>query len=322
MLVFEHPVDAMFYFLGTVGNNLRVIHLLNPIVIVGGFVVTIFAAAVLYVIWNYKDKQLVKDSVVWIMLGFYSIGTSVMLTVGRLGYGVYQSLASRYTTFTLYLEVAMVFLVLIVTNHIIKGRRGFYFLKSCLVALAVFIVFSKLSTFEVAVNELKIYHASIRHAKAGLLLIDYIPLEECENKIYPTNTEELRRIANILNDLGYIRPGLIKSVCINDFEAAFSEKTDYGAFEKLVKLDDSTMTAYGYAKKPGSEDAVDAVLFSCDTEDGKSLLLTLYNADSLNWKKTFQIPQTVADSVKIRAWAFDANTGKAFRLKGQHFIAR
>lgn len=319
-LVFEHPVDAMFYFLGTIGNNLRIIHLLNPIVIVGGFVIIVFAAAVLYVILHFKDKQLVRDSIVWVMLGLYSVGTAVMLTVGRLGFGVYQSLASRYTTFTLYIGVAVVFLVLVVGNHIIKGRKGHYFFKSFMIFIAAFIVFSKVSTFAVAVNELKIYHAYIRHAKAGLLFINYIPLEECSNKIYPTNTDELRRIANILDKLGYIRPGLVKSFNLADIEASESRKLDFGTFDKVVLSNDTTGAAFGFCKKTGSNETVDAVLLSLDNVDGNPFLLTLYNADSLNWKKTFYIPQTAPDTIRIKAWAFDATTGKAFLLKGEHII--
>jgi len=114
MLAFHHPLDALEYFLGTLGNTLRILHNLKTIIIVGGVLLLSFFVLVRYILKYLDDHNLLRNSMVWIMLGLYSILTAAMLMIGRLGFGVLQSLASRYTSFTLYLAVAVVFLCAII----------------------------------------------------------------------------------------------------------------------------------------------------------------------------------------------------------------
>jgi hypothetical protein len=63
-------------------------------------------------------------------------------------------------------------------------------------------------------------------------------------------------------------------------------------------------------------------LISYDSIEGKSVLLTLGNADSIQWHKTFSLKHVIQNPVKIKAWAFDANTGKAYRMQGKGEITR
>ena len=45
--------------------------------------------------------------IVFVMIGAYSLGTGLMVMQARLGFGIPQGLAPRYSTFSLYLLVSL-----------------------------------------------------------------------------------------------------------------------------------------------------------------------------------------------------------------------
>ena len=155
-----------------------------------------------------------------------------------------------------------------------------------------------------------------------MLFINQISHEDCINKIYPGNFKELRRRANVLDSLGYLRPALIKSRFLQKIEGDGSGTINCGSFDKLIRLNDTLYTASGLANMPGTKGPADAVLLTYDNMLGKSLPFTMENADSLNWKINFSTVYMPYDPIIIKAWAFDANSGKAYRLKGDYTINR
>ncbi len=322
-IAFSHPADALRYFLGALGNPARIVHSLNHIIVVGGVLVSVFMALTMFIVWNSRrNKHLLQVSVVWIMLGMFSVMTAAMITVGRLGFGVYQSLASRYTSFTLYLVVSTIFLSAIVIQHLAKGLRINILLKTVFTLLIAYIIYIKVDTYPNAITDLKNFHTNIEHGKAGLLLINHVFPAEYENKIYPGNFTELQRRARVLDTLGYLRPKLVKKGPIQKFEGQGSGTIDYGSFNKLTKINDTSYTASGFAMNPETKEPADAVLLSYENMFGKSYVYTLENTDSLNWKIKFSIVFMPYDPIILRAWAFDGNTGKAYRLKGEYIINR
>lgn len=318
-----NPADAVLYFFGTLGNTLRVIHNLDAIILVGGLLFFLFAAQVLYVMLHIRNKALVRDAIVWIMLGAYSVLTSAMLTVGRLGFGIPQSLASRYTSFTLYIDIAIIFLTAVILHHRTGKSRTKPATRAVTTLLAVFVIFTKIYTYPVAVNELKAYHAHILHAKAGLLFINHIPHEDCTHRIYPgKHYQELTRTANILDNMGYLRPALIRTNILQDIEEPWRDSWDYGSFEELIHVRGDVYKAAGTASFPETQGPADAVLLSYDLPDGRAALLAMTNRDSIRWEKEFSVQAVSLDTLEVRAWAFNATTGKAYRLKNSLSLVR
>lgn len=314
--VIEHPVNALRYFFAILGNPVRIVHSLNHIIVVGGVLFSFFVLLLLYILRFYKDKRLTHDSIVWIMLGTYSVITATMITVGRLGFGLYQSLTSRYTSFTLFLALSILFLSAIIVSHLSGRLRYPLALKIIASILLTYVVYIKIDTYSVAVDDLKTYHARIQHGKAGLLFINHYSHHNCENKIYPYNPEQLRCWANLLDSLGYLRPALIKTNFLEDIEDNSSNKISFGTLNRIERLDGSNFKAFGTAMKPETRSPVDAVVLTFENIERKSVLLALSNSDSLNWSKAFTLDIVPFDTVKVGAWAFDANTAKAYRLSG------
>jgi hypothetical protein len=54
----------------------------------------------------------------WIMIGFYSVVSALITSFGRVGWGVEGALSSKYTTFSIYIIIAIIHLLPIVFSHI------------------------------------------------------------------------------------------------------------------------------------------------------------------------------------------------------------
>jgi hypothetical protein len=319
---FHHPLNALKYFFGILGNPIRIVHDLNHIIFVGGVLFSVFIALALYIVWHSKDKQLIRDSIIWIMLGLYSIMTAAMVTVGRVGFGVFQSLTSRYTTYTLYLVVATIFLSSAVILHRAKKVSFTVLQKITIVFLVAYVIYIKVDTYPTAVIDLKTFHSRIQHGKAGLLFINYMPHELCENKIYPNTFWALKRRANTLDSLGYLRPALIKSNVVQDIEDAGSDTTDYGSLAFLFPCGDNYYIASGLTIMPNTNGPADAILITYDNKKGQSIAFGLNNSDKMRWYWIISVAQVPCDTTDIKFWAFDANTAKAYRLRGSKRVIK
>ena len=318
--VLEEPWQALLYFFGTIGNSFRVIHSLDMILWMGAAVFTVFLLQIIYIFVHRKDQALVKTSMIWILLGFYSLGTSVLLTLGRMGFGLDQSLASRYTGFTLFIDVAVIFLGAILLQHRHTKKPLSVLSKLAIAGAVLFIVGSKVFTYPTAYQELRAYHANIRHGKAGLLFIDFVAHVECESKVYPGDYVELQRKAHILDSMGYLRPRLVKTKFINELEGEKSGVWDFGTLDQLVPLNDTIFTAFGSALMPENKETADAILFTYRDTLGRDVLFAFYNGDSMSFHKTFFYFSHYPRPTEISAWAFDGEKREAYRLKQKHRI--
>ncbi len=316
-----HPLNALKYFLSVIGNPLRIVHSIDLIVFSGSVLMIAYLALVVYILRHRKNLELMHNSIVWMMLGLYSIMTAAMIMVGRLGFGFEQALSSRYTSFALFLVVAVIYLTSIVFQHWSVGKSITSFQKRGISLLLALFILSRVIAYPFDVKELKKYHANIQHAKAGLLFISYIPNQECVNKIYPSDFgHQLQIKAKVLDSLGYLNPPLVKSNVLQDIEGVGSKELKYGSFDKLIKLNDSIFIASGYSNIPKTNEPSDAIILTYEDGKGKSLLLAFDNKDTLYWKKMFSVEKVTVNPIIIKAWAFDANTAKAYRLKGSCII--
>ena len=236
--------------------------------------------------------------------------------VGRLGFGVYQSLTSRYTSYTLYLAVAVIFLSAIVYKHFMKGKKQSVVLKAVLVALIGFVIYLKIVTYPVAVTDLKNFNAGVRHGKAALHFINFVPHETCERPIYLVHFEELAKRANILNNMGYLRPPLAQTNIIQSSVSQGNTPPDYGSFTTLTPINDTMYSVAGHSSVPGTSYPPDAVLLTYTDSLSNNILFALYNGHSTSWEKTFNRNLIPVSTTLIRAWAFDGETTEVLELKG------
>lgn len=75
--------------------------------IVGLFIITNFVFLNFYWLKNY-NSEFARNAVPWLSLGWFSALVALMISVGRVGYGVGNALQSRYTTGTILIVIACI----------------------------------------------------------------------------------------------------------------------------------------------------------------------------------------------------------------------
>lgn len=341
-----HPLKASGYFLILLGNGVEVgeiIFLRDPVgaahkVIAGATGLTMIVLFVVSALRIQKDTDMARPAAGWLMLGIYSILTAVLVTIGRAGFGIEQAFSSRYTTFTLYLPIALVHLLpIILDRHNMAECRITIRNKVLLYALASGVIVSHLLIYPFNIKQLSGFSKSLSQSKACVLLVNVIE-GDCLRWSYPS-VEYLKLAANKLDRLSFFRPGLIKTHRVQDIATPEAQSTGYGSLDAIVQTGEDAYTASGWAVLPQRGDVADAILLTYDRADGDSVIFALANtrdvravvarilgmgspADYASWQKRFSVKGLAASPVVITAWAFDARNGKAARLEGIYVISK
>jgi hypothetical protein len=330
--VLRHPFDASAYFVAFLGGPLAAGYFpLAVALVVGSVALLSYAFACAYIFKFRDDRELLRRSAAWASLGLYSLGTGAFVTVGRLGFGVAQAVSTRYAAFSLYLLVALIYVLPCVVED--ATRRGYI----TAARLATLKRLGALSAVLLLIAHVLIFALVVPHgaaewrrarlgAKACLLFIEVIPEERCLTEgLYP-DVRLLRERAESLDRMGYLRPPLIRGGLVRDIAAVDRVcSSGVGSFERL-STQGGAYVAEGYARLPHNGRPADAVVLAYgtnDDDDQRAFALAEVDAEGLrndpHWRKTFPASALPASPrVEITAWAFDAEEGKAYRLRGTH----
>ena len=331
---FAHPLRAGLYFLAFLGAPLG-LEKGKLATLVGILLLSLFAVGCLLVMRFRRDSTFVRRMTPWLMVGAYSILTAAMTTIGRLGLGVGQSMNARYIGYSVYLLVSLVFLGPLVSEKISREAK---FLSSrrpaqLTIAAAVALLLWQPLVFGKGIEGMKKMRLTLLQAKASVLLINYVQDPELVNTLYP-DLSFLAAQANILDKLGYLRPGLVRSNRIQDFEGAKAITNGYGSLDH-VEMHDNVYVLSGIAALPNRREGADAVLLAYERPNGDCIVFALTHpklgtADSHNpgndgrhlqrWELSLSADRLPARPANITAWAFDANSARAYRLDGSYEI--
>jgi hypothetical protein len=271
------------------------------------------------------------------MLGAYSILTAILITLGRVRFGVGQSLSWRYTTFTLYLGLALVYLFAMERR---KATGKSNFLRSTILRRL------PIAALVILVTQLPIYLFAERSASAArqtqlqvktCVLLSNVVDDRClTDQGYPT-PEVFRRFANQADGLGFLRPPLIKSRSARNI--AFSDVSASGPDNSFVEVTGPVNEEYAAAGRaifPRTGQPPDAVLLAYDDGQSneiifavafpkiqRSLRAALFGEDfDANWRGKFDARNLPAGPVRLTAWGFDAESGKGRTHNSKYFLSR
>jgi hypothetical protein len=345
----SHPLEAGNYllaFLGTplgFGTALPTVQLASVV----GFAILLLVGVIS--LYFYKHRSiLVYPNRGWLMLGAYSLLSASITTLGRVGFGIEQATSSRYTTFSLYLLIALIHLIPITINH--ARQQGYLHhwrrrkLAIAVLITVLFLLHTQTAAF--GIQMMGYTRTSRLQGKACLLMIDNFLDEDClRDKISPRVTVVRDRIHPI-NKYGFLQPPLVTSKIAEDIagmgQTLRSARTDtgedrdsYGYFDSLSKVSGSYI-ATGWAILPQKQSSADAVILTYKDADNKSIMFAVVDnqfprddiakaygkSDYLNsgWQTQItldKLPSFPNRKVQISAWAFDTDTGRAFKLNGQ-----
>jgi hypothetical protein len=338
-----HPVQALQFFLSYVGNPY--FRGLPDMVFGPGadlYVAQILGAVLLFlfasVAWIClvgplrNSILLLHQATPWLLMGAYSIISGLLITAGRLGFGVEESFASKYSTFTLYLVVSLIHLIPIVFSNVRREEGApsrsklfaiaFGFSRRRLSTMAfgssliVIIVFwHLLASVHLAATDILNSLLNRESGKACLLLMNVVPDDKCLSENVYDKLDSLRQQATTANDLRLLTPSLVESDKLSDFARVSTESSgpdatgttglrtaepgDYGYFDGLDKTDEDSYHAFGWAILRDEGRPADAVLLTYEDANGEPIVFAV--AD--NMKERPDIPEaTGRDAYLLSGW--------------------
>lgn len=337
-----HPLQAISYFLSFLGAPLGFGNIVVA-QIVGAFLILIYTLVALCILKDFRSFPETRGTISWLMLGAYSVISALITTAGRVGFGVEQSLSYRYTTFSIYLTISVIYLVAFTIYETKKGILVYFAqqikLRRLAVALAViFLSLHSLSFIHGSKFMTNVKESHLR-GKSCLLFINVVPEKEClESFVYPDKDSLISR-ANKINKMGFLQPALIESNKMQNIEGNSSVYSDtYGVFDGITKLDNGNYLAYGWAILPNRKETADSVILAYEDPQGNPIafaisdtkaerkdIVEIYGQKAYSksgWSKSFSNTRIPINNVKITAWAFNTSTGKAFKLNESHSLIK
>ena len=332
LTAFANPLQAVLYFLGFLGAPLGLENG-KLSALVGIVLLSLFAIGCFFLMRFRRDSIFVRRMIPWLMLGAYSILTAGMAMVGRLGLGAGQSMNVRYIGYSVYLVVSLIFVVTVITDRLVNETKfaGQRRLTQVTVALAILFLLWQPLIFLKGIQGMKEMRLKLLQAKASVLLIDLVPDPELVNTLYP-DLSFLVAKANILDELGFLRPRLLRSKRIQDFEGDKAGAGGYGSLDHGEAAGKMYVVS-GIAILPYRREAADAVILTYEKPNGDCIVFALTHPkiekghpliagrgghNFLRWEQSFSGDQLPFRPAKVTAWAFDANSAKAFRLDGSY----
>ena len=335
------PLAALGYFLALLGAPLGWGMKLNSLyqAMAVGFGMAALLILLCSYVWRHRNESLVLYRTSgWLTLGSYTLVSAGVTTLGRLGLGMDTAISSRYGTFTIPLIVALIYLVPIVLDMHAKKRLPQVepWLFRCTILLSTVLIILHVATTRSSLARVKSNWEHRLQAKAVLLFIGALPNESLTRTMYP-GLEALKYYAEGLDRHGLLSPGLRKNLIIEKGERRQTAGVDQcGWFDLLQHKGGTIYFAKGWAILPYRREPADGIVLAYEEPDGSFAIFDLVVVRTrrpdvaqafrgprnirAGWEHSFTLPQVKGKSLKIAAWALDANTGQLCRLNKAYVV--
>jgi hypothetical protein len=277
---------------------------------------------------RWRDFNLCTRMLPWFSLAGYAAFAAALGAVTRVRSGIEQGIASRYTSFSLYLIVALIGLTPIILRDL--AQRGIFsqarraYIGRVLAAalgLAAALVFPR------GIGDARVWQDTRMREKGAMLLGSVLPDNPLLSTSIP-NPDQSLPLAQQLSAMGYLRPRLISSAnagLIEDPAVAFAK----GEITRIVQLEPGSLICAGWAQLTASDRGAGSVFITCDNDRGEPIIVATAltgaqwsgvvptRADT--WQGWFasiplaRLPQGVP-VLRLTAWALDTRTAKACRV--------
>lgn len=332
------PVEYTFFILEFLGGGLAYSFKDQAALAAGIFgasQLALYLVAVVFALRRFRDRAFLAKVAPWFALGLYALGSAFLAALGRVGFGANYALASRYVPFSLYLTVAVIALLAIISSEIIKVRqsklaRGLVF-SICLVLAVSYLVPYK-SCSANTLFFLRALSAKDRLARGAVLFSAVLDTSEVIKKTaYPDNADVVVRNAAALDQLKLIRPPLVRTNRLNalSLESADGRRAS-GSCETLATLPE-LYRASGWAVLNAKGRPADCVLvayqdpqlqewIACAISDSfemrPDIVKRFRSMDQLwaGWTATFS-RSSIPVGAQLSFWAINADEAKLYRLE-------
>jgi hypothetical protein len=326
LLALKYPGRAIEYFTAYLGVALAQGYHRIWVSIAFGFALLGLVLVSAVHLWRVREQPGVLESMTaWLMLCVFSLASACMATVGRLGFGVIQSQESRYTGFSIYLVIGLVYLGSMIVRDVY--RRGEIVSAQVRGLLGLgFIIIPHITT------EIGGYRQmwADRHVRlAGKAFTQLLNIFPSPQGVFMTTNVLPEK--DFLDQQGILSPGLVKSSDLSLIAGPKSGEA-FGKMDVLKPVSGGVWHAQGWGIVPDRHDPAEVVLLAGEDGTGRATAFaeTLAGGNrpdvaklrhrqayqSSGWGIAFR-PSAVPTGTKtISAWVYDPETGRAFRMGG------
>ncbi len=255
-----------------------------------------------------------------------------------MGYGADYALASRYVTFSLYLTIAVIGLVGLITfgsferPRASRSRTWSYAL--CFILIAAYLIPYKACAFNTRFF-LRALSAKDRVARAAVLFCRAVDTSEVIKKTtYPNDARPVTEGADALDQLKLLRPRLIRTNRIDELphEIADGNRAS-GSCESVALTAENLIQATGWAVLDEKGRPADSVAVAYQAAPGQEwrvcaisdsfamraeIVKRLGTMEQLwsGWTATFS-QSAVPSGAKLSFWAIDADEPRLYQLEDE-----
>ena len=346
---FIHPIQAFAYFTAFLGSPLSGGNL-EVAIVSGSIGAALFCLLLIYHLINFKCSRSVYTSFNWIIVGLYALASALITTLGRVGFGVEQSLSSRYTTFSILLYISIIYLIVdIVYNSGLQeaftkitqishadAKNVFASLLSCFLTA---IVVLHLIAFSPAIQAMQAAMRDHLYLKTCLTYVRFAD-DACKLRLFP-DIPMLANRAEAVNAMGFLKPKLAESPVVRQAKTLKPlPKGTNGWFDQFSQTAPNQYMVRGWATLPDQNKSADAVLLTYTEEASqqnrewhlfavapvqqqrndvvKAFKNSAYKISG--WKTSFSTQALPKGQLRLRAWAYNTETNEAFKLGKTHLI--
>jgi hypothetical protein len=324
LLIFNHPIDAIEYFAAFLGAPLgQGFHRSWVSAAFGAVLLGCLASVCLYLWRRRRQVQLMRSSSIWLLVAVYAVISGAVTTAGRLGIGMIYSQDSRYTTFSLYLVVGLLYLGAIIVKDIY--RKGDIVSARIFACLGLGLVLVPLTVTEIGgVNQMWADRRIRLSGKAFTQLLNLFPYPQ---GVYMHSHALIEK--DFLDQMGYLSPGLVKSRDLTKIAGPEGGKA-VGYFDTIYPAEDHSWDAMGWGGIPYRHDPAEVVLLAGEDGSGSAIAFAETLAGGIRpdvvqathnrnyylsgWGVTFKSTNVPPGTKMISAWVYDPETGRASRL--------
>ena len=354
----KNPADVIHYFLAFLGAPLGTESFVGAPLKQGWFIAQVMGAVLLgcYVwigiaVWRRRNNigwlQVVYP---WLCIGFYTLLSAVLTTMGRIGLGVTQSLSSRYNTFSAYGWIAALYLVAALwlsyqTVESFRTKRSKQFFRIATVGLLITLLVLQFFSWNYGLRIMKVRHRERLYGKACLLAQNFFVEADCINAYaspgFNINPVALS-ISQQLDRLKAWKPGLITAQEFNEaVSSQVSDSTLYGYIDTATSQDAGGFFKFGgWSVLPEYKYPAHGVMLLALNAQGTPTPFAIapvnkkrpdvkqvvgtseYRSQRFGWEMNVPKARIPADATQVIALAIDTHTGNLHRLLGSSQLKR
>ena len=284
-----------------------------------------------------SDPGPALDLLTWGCIAAFTLLSALMAARTRAGIGIEQAITSRYTSFALYLPVA-----LIGSAGVVLGHRAFSRAQRRVAFVGVLVIAAlSVAAYPDALRRANLTRIIRLQAKGALLMIDPLPDNpQLATLVYPM-LDILQEQAHALDAAGWLRPPLIRTTDARQLAMPNPPPPDQvGRLEHILPISAAELGVTGWAllpELPGQRAPADAVFVTCQAGSGPDVPVAMgqirvYRPDVAmhfgdacgisGWTALVPTAKLAAQAerggpLRLHAWSLDVKTGSASQLAGE-----